>query len=101
MTASTHTSEFRVTGMTCAACQARVQRTLGRTPGVADASVNLMMNSATVEYDPAVTDADTDPATTDADAESATSDGRSHDGVDDGAEDGSSDLPDERPGAGD
>jgi len=50
---------------------------------------------------PAVTDADTDPATTDADAESATSDGRSHDGVDDGAEDGSSDLPDERPGAGD
>lgn len=46
-----------VTGMTCAACQARVQRTLGRTPGVADASVNLMMNSATVEYDPAVTDA--------------------------------------------
>jgi Cu+-exporting ATPase len=46
-----------VSGMTCAACQARVQRTLGRTPGVAEASVNLMMNSATVEYDPAVTDA--------------------------------------------
>ncbi|GLB65399.1 hypothetical protein NCCP2495_32790 [Dietzia sp. NCCP-2495] len=53
------------------------------------------------DADPAVTDADTDPATTDADAESATSDGRSHDGLDDGAEDGSSDLPDERPGAGD
>jgi len=44
-----------VTGMTCAACQARVQRTLSRTPGVADASVNLMMANATVAYDPAAT----------------------------------------------
>ncbi|HWE41735.1 MAG TPA: cation transporter, partial [Gemmatimonadaceae bacterium] len=43
-----------VSGMTCAACQARVQRALQKTPGVADASVNLMMNSATVTFDPAV-----------------------------------------------
>ncbi|GLC25165.1 heavy metal translocating P-type ATPase [Roseisolibacter agri] len=42
-----------VTGMTCAACQGRVQRTLSRTPGVVDASVNLMMGNATVSYDPA------------------------------------------------
>jgi Cu+-exporting ATPase len=42
-----------VTGMTCAACQGRVQRTLGRTPGVVDAAVNLMMGNATVSYDPA------------------------------------------------
>jgi Cu+-exporting ATPase len=42
-----------VSGMTCAACQSRVQRTLSRTPGVADASVNLMMGNATVAYDPA------------------------------------------------
>jgi Cu+-exporting ATPase len=42
-----------VAGMTCAACQARVQRTLSRTPGVVDASVNLMMANATVAYDPA------------------------------------------------
>jgi len=41
-----------VTGMTCAACQARVQRALARTPGVDDAAVNLMMNSAAVTYDP-------------------------------------------------
>ncbi len=41
-----------VSGMTCAACQARVQRTLTRTPGVADATVNLMLNNATVRYDP-------------------------------------------------
>jgi len=41
-----------VSGMTCAACQARVQRALARTPGVTDASVNLMMANATVEFDP-------------------------------------------------
>ena len=41
-----------VSGMTCAACQSRVQRTLSRTPGVRDASVNLMMGNATVSYDP-------------------------------------------------
>jgi len=42
-----------VSGMTCAACQGRVQRTLARTPGVEDAAVNLMMGNATVTYDPA------------------------------------------------
>lgn len=41
-----------VTGMTCAACQARVQRTLQKEPGVSDASVNLMMADATVTFDP-------------------------------------------------
>ena len=48
-----------VTGMTCAACQSRVQRTLSRTPGVADASVNLMMGNATVAYDPGAVTPDT------------------------------------------
>ena len=43
-----------VEGMTCAACQAHVQRALRRTPGVREASVNLMMHSATVAYDPAL-----------------------------------------------
>ena len=42
-----------VTGMTCAACQSRVQRTLNKVPGVSDAAVNLMMGNATVSYDPA------------------------------------------------
>ncbi len=41
-----------VTGMTCAACQSRVQRTLGKTAGVRDATVNLMMANATIAYDP-------------------------------------------------
>ena len=47
-----------VGGMTCAACQASVQRALGREPGVVDASVNLMMQSAAVTYDPSLTDPD-------------------------------------------
>jgi Cu+-exporting ATPase len=41
--------------MTCAACQARVQKALQREPGVADATVNLMMQCATVTFDPAAT----------------------------------------------
>ena len=44
---------FPVTGMTCAACQARVQRALTAEPGVIDASVNLVTKSAAVRYDPA------------------------------------------------
>ena len=44
-----------VEGMTCAACQSRVQRALQRAPGVADASVNLMLANAAIAYDPTVT----------------------------------------------
>ncbi|HJP58782.1 MAG TPA: heavy metal translocating P-type ATPase, partial [Gemmatimonadaceae bacterium] len=44
---------FPVTGMTCAACQARVQRALQSEPGVSDAMVNLVTGSAAVTYDPA------------------------------------------------
>ena len=42
-----------VSGMTCAACQARVQKALSSAPGVLDANVNLMTAEATVAYDPA------------------------------------------------
>src|SRR5918994_7026307 len=45
-----------VEGMTCAACQANVQRALTAAPGVTKAAVNLMMHEATVHYDPATTD---------------------------------------------
>ena len=47
-----------VSGMTCAACQARVQKALERAPGVVDASVNLMMKTAAVTYDPSVASPD-------------------------------------------
>lgn len=44
-----------VTGMTCAACQSFIQRTLTGQPGVKDANVNLMLNHATVMFDPGIT----------------------------------------------
>ena len=47
-----------VSGMTCAACQSRVQRTLQKQAGVSDATVNLMMGNATVTFDPAVVSAE-------------------------------------------
>ncbi|MEX2502953.1 MAG: heavy metal translocating P-type ATPase [Trueperaceae bacterium] len=44
------TVRLGVDGMTCAACSARVERALGRTSGVVDASVNLATEQATVRY---------------------------------------------------
>jgi Cu+-exporting ATPase len=38
--------------MSCAGCAATVQRALEQVPGVSDASVNLLTNSATVSFDP-------------------------------------------------
>ena len=43
-----------ISGMTCAACQSFVQRTLAGEAGVQDASVNLMLNNATVTFDTSV-----------------------------------------------
>jgi Cu+-exporting ATPase len=44
-----------VTGMTCAACQSFVQRTLAEQPGVQDATVSLMLHNAAVTFDPRLT----------------------------------------------
>ena len=44
-----------VSGMSCAACSGKVQRSLETSPGVSGANVNLMTGSATVSYDPAAT----------------------------------------------
>ncbi len=44
--------EFRVTGMTCGSCAARVQRTLSRVDGVRNAAVNLATQRASVVVDP-------------------------------------------------
>ncbi len=49
---STRRVSLSVGGMTCAACQIRVQRALDKEPGVIQASVNLMLKSAEVTYDP-------------------------------------------------
>lgn len=45
-------AQLDVGGMTCAACQAAVQRALERTPGVTKATVSLMTNRAEVQYHP-------------------------------------------------
>ncbi|MGI8814147.1 MAG: heavy metal translocating P-type ATPase [Pseudonocardia sp.] len=42
------TAEFAVRGMTCGSCAARVQRTLGKQPGVASAEVNYATATAQV-----------------------------------------------------
>src|SRR5690348_6395315 len=52
MSSSDTLVQIPVGGMTCAACQAHVQRALAEEPGVVDASVNLMMQNAAVRYDP-------------------------------------------------
>jgi len=44
-----------VSGMTCAACQSFIQRTLAEQTGVQDATVNLMLNNATITFDPKAT----------------------------------------------
>lgn len=42
---------FVVTGMTCAACSARVEKAVRKTEGVCDVSVNLLTNSMSVVLD--------------------------------------------------
>ncbi|HKP27898.1 MAG TPA: heavy metal translocating P-type ATPase [Gemmatimonadales bacterium] len=46
------TQDLAISGMTCAACSARVQRALERSPGVDSANVNLLTSTATVSYHP-------------------------------------------------
>lgn len=46
-------AELGVTGMTCAACVARVEKALKKVPGVLEASVNLATERASIKYLPA------------------------------------------------
>ncbi len=55
---TTQKVSLSVGGMTCVACQIRVQRALDKEPGVIQASVNLMLKSAEVTYDPGTTSPD-------------------------------------------
>ena len=43
--------KLNVTGMSCAACSAHVEKALGKTEGVQQATVSLMTNSASVTFD--------------------------------------------------
>ena len=48
--------KFTVTGMTCSACSAHVEKAVRKVPGVTDVSVNLLGGSMLVEHGPDVTD---------------------------------------------
>ncbi|MBP7222449.1 MAG: heavy metal translocating P-type ATPase [Sedimentibacter sp.] len=48
------TQKFDVTGMTCSACSARIEKNINKTGGVLEANVNLLTNSMTVKYDDTV-----------------------------------------------
>ena len=49
--------KFDVTGMSCSACSAHVEKAVSRVPGVNQVQVNLLQNSMVVEYEDEATDA--------------------------------------------
>jgi len=51
---ATKTITLPVTGMTCASCVGRVEKNIKKVAGVAETTVNLATEAATVAYDPAV-----------------------------------------------
>ena len=50
--------KFDVTGMSCSACSAHVEKAVSKVPGVDLVQVNLLQNAMTVEYAQGATDAD-------------------------------------------
>ena len=45
---------YTISGMSCAACAARIEKGLKKLDGVKDANVNLAMEKASVVYDPSL-----------------------------------------------
>lgn len=54
--ATVERTDLPLLGMHCAACANRIEKALGRAPGVSQASVNFATARATVRYDSQVTD---------------------------------------------
>lgn len=50
--------KFTITGMTCSACSAHVEKAVGRLDGVCSVSVSLLSNSMVTEFDESVLSAD-------------------------------------------
>lgn len=48
--------QFDITGMTCSACSARIENSVGKLPGIREVSVNLLKNSMAASYDESVLD---------------------------------------------
>ena len=46
--------KFQITGMTCSACSAHVEKAVNKLPGIHSASVSLLSNSMVAEYDEGV-----------------------------------------------
>lgn len=51
-------NKFDITGMSCAACSANIEKKVGKISGVSEASVSLLQNSMEVEYDEKAASAD-------------------------------------------
>lgn len=49
---------FKVSGMTCAACAARIEKIINKLPGIEKANVNFAVEKATVEFDDISVDSD-------------------------------------------
>ena len=47
-------NQFQITGMTCAACANRIEKGLKKMDGVKEANVNLALEKAMVQFDPAM-----------------------------------------------
>ncbi len=54
--AETREVDLRITGMTCAACAARIEKVVGRLDAVREVTVNLASERARVVYEPGVID---------------------------------------------
>lgn len=46
--------EFDITGMTCAACSARIEKGLNKMEGILNANVNLALEKASIEFNPSI-----------------------------------------------
>ncbi len=51
--------KFNITGMTCSACSARIEKVIGKKEGVLNVTVNLLTNSMMIEYEPKIIDIET------------------------------------------
>lgn len=45
-------TSYKITGMTCAACSARIEKVINKMDGVEEANVNLALEKSVIKYDP-------------------------------------------------
>lgn len=52
MTTEVKEANFQITGMTCAACATRIEKSISKMEGVEQANVNLALEKSSIQYDP-------------------------------------------------